>query len=311
MKCFAVVVFLGIALLALKSSAAERVHIASRPLKTNAAHPRASIRTTSSLVLVPVSVLGITEAPVRGLPQTAFRVYEEGVEREIHSFAEDEGPVSIGIVFDASGSMETRIGRSREAIARLFELRMPGDEYFAVAFNNKPFLTCGLTSAADDVRESLNSLIAKGWTALYDAVYLSAGIVRKAANPRRALLVLSDGEDNFSRYTSEEVRNHLRETAVTVYGIGLAGNGLGGYKTRALRRLTEDTGGWFRTIDGIDELGAAIADLSRAIRSQYIIGIQPNDESQGGKYRRIRVKVEQRGPEPYRVSWRSGYYGIE
>ena len=269
------------------------------------------VRATTNVVLVPVSVRDGKDTPIRGLTRESFRVFEEGIEREILSFTEEEGPVSLGIVFDASRSMQSKLVQSRKAVARLTETRLPGDEYLAVAFNDSPYVLCRLTADVDHVRDVLNSITARGWTSLYDGLYLSAGLMRSAANPRRSLLILSDGEDNFSRYSSSEVRTYLREAGVTVYAIGLPGGGLSGMRGRVLRRLTEETGGWFLPIDEDGAVSQAVAEMSRAIRSQYVIGIRASQPSEAGKYRRVQVKVEPQGDEPFRVSWRSGYYGAE
>ncbi|MEP7365752.1 MAG: VWA domain-containing protein [Acidobacteriota bacterium] len=292
-------------------SGGERVQIAPRAQMRDQANRSPLLRATSSIVLVPVTVRGTDDTPVRGLTRDAFRVFEDGVEREIESFAEEEGPVSIGVVFDASKSMQARLGQSRTAVARLADTRLPGDEYLAVAFNDSPYLLCALTADVDRMSGALNSIVARGWTSLYDGIYLSAGLMRTAANTRRSLLILSDGEDNFSRYSNSEVRAYLREAGVTVYAIGLPGAGLSGLRGRALRRLTEETGGWFLPLHGDDEVAQAVTGMSRTMRSQYVIGIRPANSAMAGKYRRVQVKVEQKGAEPWRVSWRSGYYGPE
>ena len=135
--------------------------------------------------------------------------------------------------------------------------------------------------------------------------------MRGAANPRRALLVLSDGEDNFSRYSVTELRRFLREAGVTVYAIGLSGPGLSGWSARALRRITEETGGWYMPVEGIDKLGDAVAEMSRAIRAGYVIGIRPANRAGAGKYSRLQVRVDSPGLEPLRVSWRGGYIAAE
>jgi len=315
MKAFAVLVvgqMLGTGLL--WADSAERTgrgQVSPRQPARNRTERAPVVRATANVVLVPVSVRDGNDTPIRGLTRESFHVFEEGVEREIQSFTEEEGPVSLGIVFDASRSMQSKLAESRTAVARLTETRLPGDEYLAVAFNDSPYLLCRLTADVDRVRDALNSIAARGWTSLYDGIYLSAGLMRSAANSRRSLLILSDGEDNFSRYSSSEVRTYLREAGVTVYAIGLAGGGLSGMRGRTLRRLTEETGGWFLPVEGEGEVGQAVAEMSRAIRSQYVIGIRASQPSEAGKYRRLQVKVQPQGAEPFRVSWRSGYYGAE
>ena len=280
--------------------------VSKRGRATNA---KATLRATASLAVVPVSVRNRLDAPVQGLGKHVFHVYVDGVEREIKAFAEEEGPVSAGIVFDASRSMEGRMTRAREAVERLFDTQLPGDEYLAVAFRTAPQLVCGITADPGRVRSSLTSLAAEGWTSLYDGIYLTATLMKQATNARRVLVILSDGEDNYSRYTGSEVRRFLREAGVTVFAIGLSGNGFAGQRTRALRTLTEETGGWLTAIESIDDLNGAVAELSRFIRTYYSIGITPEASANDDKFRRIRVTVDSpAAAEPLHVSARSGYY---
>jgi len=268
-----------------------------------------SLRSTTSLVMVPVHVRGRTDAPVRGLAKEAFHVYVDDVEQEIRTFAEEEGPISAGIVFDASRSMEGRMQKAREAVERLFDTQMSGDEYMAVAFHSNPELVCAMTPDANRVRSRLSTLRAGGWTSLYDGIFLSAGLMKQATNARRVLVILSDGDDNYSRYTSAEVRRYLREAGVTVFAIGLSGDGFAGLRGRALRSLTEETGGWFRAISNIDELNQAVGELSRGVRSHYVISISHRPSAAGGeKYRKIRVSLDTPGRKFMNVTARSGYY---
>jgi Ca-activated chloride channel homolog len=278
----------------------------SRP-RTGAAH---SIRVESRLVLIPVTVTDPLGAPVAGLRRSAFRLFEGGSQQEIKYFHSEDAPVSLGVVFDASQSMEGRIGRSREALARFFETAVPGDEYFVVEFNDRPRLLCEFTPDAGRIRQALAGIKTRNWTALLDAVCLAVQQMKHAKNARKALLVLSDGGDNNSRYTETEMLSILREGDVSVYSIGLAG-GLLNRHVRLLRKLSDETGGHVWEVGNAGELPGAVLKASTAIRLQYVLGYPPVSSDENGLYHKVQVKVDP--PENWpalRASWRSGYYGI-
>lgn len=271
----------------------------------------ASIRVDSRLVLIPVTVTDPAGATVPGLPPGAFRLFDGGAEQEIKYFSADDAPVSLGVVFDASRSMEGRLDRSREAIARFFETAMPGDEFFLVEFNDRARLLCEFTPDSGQVQQALAGIIPRNWTALLDAVYLAVHQMKRASNPRKALLVLSDGADNYSRYTEGEMRTFLRERDVSVYSIGL-GVGLLNRHTRLLRKLADDTGGYVWEVSNSGEIAEAVGKASDAIRNQYVLGYVPNSAGEDGLFRRVQVKLNPAENWPQlRATWRSGYYSTQ
>lgn len=268
-----------------------------------------TLRSTTSIVSVPVSVFDAAGAPVRGLPREGFRLFEDGIEQTIQSFVEEDAPVSIGIVFDASKSMLPRLAEAREAAARLFEQARPGDEYHLVEFNNAPRVLCELTSNTTAVSAALDRVAVRGWTALFDGIILSAQSMRRAKNARRALVVLSDGEDNFSRYGEGEVRAYLAEADVVIYSIGISSGPFAGYQARHLRRFAEQTGG--RSFPGVRtaDLGDAVRSIGDAIRSQYVLTYFSANRTAEGKYRKIHVRTPAAERRDWSAAWRSGYYG--
>lgn len=269
-----------------------------------------SIRVHSQLVLIPVTVTDPFGAPVTGLPRASFRLFEGETEQEIKHFYSDDAPVSLGVVFDASGSMKDRLGVSREALSRFFDTAAPGDEYFAVEFNDRPRLVCDFTRDAGLVRAALAGITTRNWTALLDAVYLAVHHMKGARNARKALLVLSDGGDNNSRYTESEMRAIVREGDVSIYSIGLSA-GLLKRHVRLLRRLSEETGGHVWEVDNAGELPGAVTKASLAIRSQYVLGYTPKSADESGLFRKVRVKLDPpKTYPPLRASWRSGYYTV-
>ena len=283
-----------------------RVSITPRATHRPQAAVNASIRVDSKLVLIPVTVTDSYGTPFSGLSRDRFRVYEDGVEQQVKYFATDDAPISLGIVFDASRSMEGKLSHSRAAVSRFFHTAVGGDEFFLVEFNDRPRLLCGFTNDTDLIEKSLEGVTPRNWTALLDAVYMAIHQMKRANNPRRALLILSDGGDNNSRYTEAEIKSRVREADVCIYSIGL-GSGLIRHHVRLLKQLAEETGGEYCHAEKVSDLPDAIAKISRAIRNQYLLGFSSSNATNDGMYRKVQVTVTP-GDEPLRVAWRTGYY---
>jgi Ca-activated chloride channel family protein len=256
-----------------------------------------------------VTVTDPSGVPVTGLPRQSFRVLEDNVEQTITSFATQDAPISATILFDASGSMAKKIAAAREAVRDFLKTSMPGDEYSLIRFSHRPELMQGLTTRTDDIESQLPSIVAKGWTALFDAIYLGVQNMREARNSRKILLIVSDGGDNNSRYTESEMRNLVRESDVCIYSVGLLGSGLSKRNVRLLSRLSEATGGGFYPVEALADLPAAISRINAQIRNQYLLGYIPSSATRDGKFRHVSVKLEApAGSQPLRASWREGYY---
>ena len=264
------------------------------------------MRLDVKMVLVPVSVADRMDRPVTTLPKSSFRVLEDGVEQQIASFSQEEAPISLGLVFDSSGSMKNRLAASVEALRLLFQSKLPGDEYFVVQFSDQAQLLGGFTEDPEEIHRRLGIVQAKGWTALLDAIALSAHQMRSAANQRRVLLILSDGDDNNSRFSESEIRSMVVESDLRVYGIGLF------HRPRMLQQLAEQTGGSVLLAQTLGELPDVVERLSREIRSQYVLGYSSTNSINDGKYRKVRVEVTPPpGTPQVRTSWRHGYYAPE
>ena len=269
----------------------------------------AAIRVESSLVLVPVTVTDPLGAPYAGLTRDAFRVLENGVEQEVTYFASEDSPISLGVVFDASRSMEGKLDRSRAAVSEFFHTVVPGDEFFLVEFNDSPRLLCSFTTDTGRIEKSLEGIAPRNWTALLDAVYLAIHQMKHARNPRKALLILSDGGDNNSRYTESEMKSVVREADVCVYSIGLFGNSMIRHHVRLLRDLSEETGGRMWQVDKMADLPDAVAKISAAMRHQYLLGFTSTNRAQDGMYRKIQVRLQPGvAGLALSASWRTGYY---
>src|SRR5262249_403801 len=148
---------------------------------------------------------------VTGLDRENFKLTEDKSDQEIAQFSSEDAPMSVGVVFDTSGSMGPKLRRSREAVAQFMKTANPEDEFFLVQFNDRPELLVPFTPATEDVQNRLSFVESKGRTALLDGVYMAMNEMKKARNPRKAILIISDGGDNSSRYTESEVKNAVRE----------------------------------------------------------------------------------------------------
>jgi VWFA-related protein len=277
---------------------------------------RANIRVDSTLVLIPVSVYDPMNRSVTGLEKEHFRVFEDKVEQEVSQFSSEDAPISVGIVFDASGSMGQKLQKSRQAVAQFFKTANPEDEFFLIQFNDRPQLVVPFTPNVEEILNALTFTQAKGRTALLDGVYMAMRTMRKARNPRKAILLISDGGDNSSRYTESEVRNAVREADVQMYAIGIfepvssrgrtaeeaAGPGL-------LSELAEQTGGRHFPVENLNELPDVAAKIGIELRNHYVLGYVPKNQERDGKYRRVKVTlVQPRQLPPLRAFFRLGYY---
>ncbi|HWB86001.1 MAG TPA: VWA domain-containing protein [Bryobacteraceae bacterium] len=274
-----------------------------RMLPTRKSMTRPSLRLDVKMVLIPVTVTDLWDRPIKGLAANSFHVTEDNVEQKIASIVEEDGPVSVGFIFDASSSMKKRMAPSIAAIGQFLKEAEEGDEFFLVRFSDKPTLVTGFTSDARDILSELPSMQAQGWTAMLDAICLGVQQLRHAKNARRALFVLSDGGDNSSRYTESEVRNLVRESDLQLYAVGLF------EKPHFLAKLAADTGGVALWAHSLKDLPEVIDKISREMRQRYVLGYSSTNGHNDGKYRRVKIEVVPPDAETsLNVSWRRGYY---
>jgi len=271
-----------------------------RPVATSL--PRATLRLDVKLIQVPVTVTDMRDRPVIGLPKTSFRILEDNVEQQIAAFSMEDGPVSLGVVFDASLSMRNRINESRAAVEQFFQTSVPGDEYFLVRFSDRAELVTPWIQNSDEISKELARVRPGGWTAMIDGLRLSLMEMRRASNPRRVLLVLSDGADNNSRYSEAELLSVLREGDVRVWAVGLF------ERPRYLQKLADETGGRVVWVHKLAELPAAMEQLSRQIRNEYVISYFSNHAQNDGRYHKVRIEVAPpREMKQVHATWRQGY----
>lgn len=275
------------------------------------------ILVNSDLVTMNITVTDLYGRFVSGLKKGAFTVTEDNKEQQIEFFSDEDAPVSVGILFDVSGSMSgEKIAKARQALSKFIGTSHPMDEYFLIAFNKRAQLLLDRTRNGEAVLDKLTYIQPKDNTALYDAVYLGVDKVTRGAHQKRAMIVISDGQDNASRYTFSDVRKQLKESDVVVYGIGILGgsdySGADGVRGQAfLDELTSVTGGksfYPQTNVEMDEIFERIA---LELRHQYSIGFRPQDFTNDGKWRKLKVKVKPpRGMPRLFVRTREGYYAV-
>ena len=284
-------------------------------LPTAAQQQGPSIRLSRDLVTLNVTVTDPLGRYVSGLSATRFEVFDDKVKQEIAFFGYTDAPVTIGVVFDISGSMKQRIVRSVTALKRFIEASHREDEYFLLGFNNRVSLLRDYTTGGGDLAASLTLASADGRTALYDAVLVGIEKARAGRHDKRALLIISDGQDNSSRYTFSELRDVVREADVQIYAIGITDpmheTELGPYGEAVIEELVRTTGGraYFPTSEA--ELMNICSQIALELRNQYTIGYYPSCNIRDGRWHRLKVKLETpEGLPRLVVRTRDGYMGL-
>jgi Ca-activated chloride channel family protein len=288
----------------------------SKPETTTGKKPGEGIQVDVNLALVNVTVTDPLNRLVTGLEKEHFRVYEDGVEQEIVTLSSEDVPVSIGLVFDMSGSMSDKVDKARQAAVQFMRTANPLDQFFLVSFNDRAELTSGFTNSVEELQTRMMFTASRGRTALLDAVYLGLSQMRGAHNAKRALLIISDGGDNHSRYNENDVKNYLKEADCQLYAIGIYDPI--GIRSRTneelngpslLSEMTEMTGGRVFPVANIGELPDIAAKIGMELRNQYVLGYKPSNAQHNGIWRKIKVKLKPpKGLPPLNVFAKTGYY---
>lgn len=265
------------------------------------------------MVLVPVTITDPLNRLVTGLDRDNFNLFEGKDQQEIKTFSSEDAPVSIGVIFDMSGSMSSKIERAREAVVQFFKTANPQDEFFMITFADKPEEIADFTNSVEDIQARLLYTVARGRTALLDAIYLGITKMRQAKYPKKALLIISDGGDNHSRYTEGEIKSMVKEADILIYAIGIYDHYFPTEEERLgpslLSDVTELTGGRAFTIDNPNDLADVSTKIGIELRNQYVIGYRPKNPAHDGKWRKIKVKLlPPKGLPPLRVYAKTGYY---
>jgi Ca-activated chloride channel family protein len=289
-----------------------------RPVATNGTSivPRADIRVDSALVLVPAQVTNFIGAPVTDLRKDDFKLFEDGVEQPITNFSMEDAPLSIGILFDVSGSMRNKIKKSTEAAEAFFKTANPQDEFFLIEFSDRPKLAVPFTTDPDEVYDRIAHAKPFGRTSLLDAIHMAMGEMKHAHNLRKALVIVSDGGDNRSRHTEREIKSAMLESDLQVYAMGIFDSEDRSKRSieeqrgpQLLEELAVQSGGREYTVESLDELPTISARIGNQLRNQYLLGYSPTNPGGDGKYRNISLKVTPRREIlNMRVYYRHGYY---
>jgi len=306
-------IFLILILLSGTPSASAQTPEPTPPAQEEPNDKPLSVKT--DLVTLTLTVTDLYGRFVSGLNKDAFTVFDGNAEQEITFFSDVDAPVSVGILFDVSGSMSgEKIGKARKALERFINTSHPSDEYFLIGFNSRAQLLLDRSRDGEAVLQKLTLVQTKGNTALYDACYLGVERVTRGTRQKKAMLIISDGQDNASRYNFGEVRRLMKEADVTVYAVGImdgrdAGSITGMQGQAFLDELTSVTGGkafYPQTDVEMDEIFERIA---LELRHQYSIGFTPKDFTPDGKWHKTKVKVKPpRGISRLTVRTREGYY---
>lgn len=279
--------------------------------------PKDDIRIGTAIVNVTVSVTDPYGRFVTGLGKDHFELFDDKVKQQIAHFTDDDAPVSLGIVYDVSGSMKERVGRSIRALRRFIETSHADDDFFLIAFNDRANLAEDFTTSGDKILGHLMFANPKGSTALYDAAYLAVEKVQQGRQSKKALLIISDGQDNNSRYTYKELRNRVKEADVQIYAIGItdpASDSLAGFGRGVLEEISRMTGGraFFPNAYNEPELVEICTRIALELRHQYSVGFYPTDIQSEAKWHKVQVKVNPpRGLGRLSLSYRDGYQSFK
>ncbi len=266
-----------------------------------------------NLVLVPVTVTDDMDRIVTGLAKKNFKVYQDKQKQEIQTLSSDDAPISLGVIFDMSGSMADKLDNAKEAVVDFLRTANPQDEFFVITFADRPHLISGFTHSVSDIQNKLVFTQAKGLTSLLDAIYLGLHQMRHAEYQRKALLIISDGGDNHSRYSEREVRDLVQEADVQIFAIGLFDPNPPTEEERMgpqlLSDITNETGGRTYTIDNPNELSDVAMKIGTALRNEYVLSYLPAARPHDGKWHKIMIKlVPPKGLPPLHVDAKKGFY---
>jgi Ca-activated chloride channel family protein len=275
----------------------------SRPISVNV-----------NLVLVPVTVVDSLNRPVTDLPQQNFSLAEGGVPQKIQYFSREDAPISVALILDFSGSMHNKIEYELQAVDQFFQNANPDDDYYIITVSDRPTLVADSSQSTNTIQAHLATIEPRGMTALYDSIYLGVNKLRTARYKRRAMVIISDGGDNRSRYTLKEIKSTLAESDVLTYSIGIFDDVpiplFKSIEERLGRKWLDDvtrvSGGRDIPADDRRKIPEISALISRELRNQYVLGYRPTDGTFDGKWRKIAVKLAE-NPGQMHVHFKEGY----
>src|SRR6202142_2373043 len=274
------------------------------------------LKVAVDLVLVPVTITDPMNRLVTGLEKENFQLFEGSAPQEIKSFSSEDAPVSLGVIFDSSGSMSSKMDRAKDAVVEFFKTANPQDEFFMITFSDEPEEVSDFTSSVDEIQNKLVFAVPRHRTALLDAIYMGVSKMRQAKYAKKALLIISDGGDNHSRYPESEIKAQVKEADVLIYAIGIYDRYFPTEEERLgpalLGEIAELSGGRAFTVDNPNDLADVATKIGVELRNQYVLGYRPLNNLRDGKWRKIKVKLlPPKGLPPLKVYARTGYYAPE
>ncbi len=275
-----------------------------------------TFRSDTNLVVIPVTVTDTLNRFVLGLQKGDFQLFEDGVEQNVAHFSDEDAPLSVGLVFDESGSMDYKLRSARDAATQLLKAFNKDDEAFLVEFGDTSKLSVPFTGRTDEIKKALLNAQPGGLTAMLDAINAGLREMNNAKNPRKAIVIVSDGGDNHSHYTSAEIEALVRAADVQIYAMGVFEPVLSFGLTpeeisgpRLLSEIATQTGGRAFSAALSSDLPSVAARIAVELRNQYVLAYYPKNQARDGKYRHVEVKIAQPGGMPaLKGHWRLGYY---
>ena len=279
--------------------------------------PGAVVRVHTDLVSIPVTVSDALNRFVLGLEKNDFQLFEDGEEQNVAFFSGEDAPLSVGLLFDESGSMSFKLRTSRDATAQLLNALSQEDEAFLVEFADLARVSVGFTGHTEAIRSALKNAQAGGLTAMLDAINTGLLEMNNAKNSRKAIVIVSDGGDNRSHYTAAQIESLVREANVQIYAmgvfdplfsVGLTPEEISG--PHLLSEIAAQTGGRAYAAALPSDLPSVATRIAVELRNQYVLGYYPKNKSRDGTYRKVDVQVAQRPNlgSPLKLHWRHGYY---
>ena len=277
-----------------------------------------TLRADSTLIVIPVTVTDASNHFVLNLDRDRFSVFEDGVKQRVSQFADEDAPLSIGLLVDVSGSMGRKLAISQSAVAEFLKTMNPADETFLIEFSDRAEVAQGFTRDMNAITNKMKTLQPGGLTALLDAVHLGLEQMKRAKNSRKALLILSDGGDNNSRYSSAEIKETVRQADVQIYSMGVfepvLSLGLGAAEVSGpalLTEISEQTGGRVFPARSLSALPSIARRIGVELRNEYILAYAPSNTDRDGTYRKVEVKLQAPdGMSGLKSRWRTGYYAL-
>ena len=275
-----------------------------------------NLRVDTTLVEIPVAVTDSLNRFVLGLQKEDFHLFEDSVEQTVAHFSGEDAPLSVGLVFDESGSMDYKLRTSQAAVVQFLKTMNAGDEAFLVEFSDTAKVSVEFTERTGEIKDALKNAKPGGLTAMLDGINLALRQMKKAKNSRKAIVIISDGGDNHSQYTASQIESLVREADVQIYAmgvfepslpLGLSAEEVSGPKL--LSEISTQTGGRAFSAALTSDLPSVAARIAVELRNQYVLGYYPKNQTRDGKYRHVEVKLTQpKGVSALKAHWRLGYY---